>query len=243
MIAGTVIAAATGFLDLSGIGDTQAISFPDLLHFGAPRFDVLAICSLAIIQIVLVVELAGQVNAVGEVVDQEISDRRLAAAVRADGVVTALGGGVFQSFMYVTFAQNVGILTITRMFSRYVTATTGVLLMSLAFFPVVGEIVAAIPRPVLGAAAVVMFGTIAVVGIRILGQVDFADTANVIIVAAALGVALLPTTVSGFYSQFPDAARQLLSSGVATGICVAVLLNILFHARRPLEVPVSDRLS
>lgn len=241
MVAGTVIAAATGFLDLAGIGDTPAFSFPDLLHFGTPRFDVLAVCSLAIIQIVLVVELAGQVNAVGEVVGQEVSDRRLAAAVRADGVVTALGGGVFQSFMYVTFAQNVGILTITRMFSRYVTATTGALLMSLAFFPVVGEIVAAIPRPVLGAAAVVMFGTIAVVGIQILGQVDFGDTANVIIVAAALGVALLPTTVSGFYSQFPDAARQLLSSGVATGICVAVLLNILFHARRPLEATVSDQ--
>ncbi|MGV9858079.1 nucleobase:cation symporter-2 family protein [Gordonia sp. NPDC003425] len=228
MIIGVVVAALTGSLSFSGVGDSQAFSFPDLLHFGAPRFDLLAIASLAMIQIVLVIELAGQVNAVGETVGQKISDKRLAAAVRADGVVTALGGGVFQSFMYVTFAQNVGILTITRVFSRYVTAVTGVMLMCLAFFPVVGEVVASIPRPVLGAAAVVMFGTIAVVGIRILGRVDFTQNSNVIITAASLGVALLPGMIPGFYSAFPTAAKQLLSSGVAVGIFVAVLLNLLF---------------
>ena len=173
-----------------------------------------------------------RVNAVGEVVGQKVSRDRLAAAVRADGVVTALGGGVFQSFMYVTFAQNVGILTITRMFSRYVTALTGAMLMCLAFFPVVGEVVAAIPRPVLGAAAVVMFGTIAVVGIRILGRVDYSQNSNVIITAAAIGVALLPITINGFYSQFPTAAKQLLSSGAAVGIFVAIALNLLFTMRR-----------
>lgn len=232
MVCGVAIAAITGALSFSGVGDGPLVSFPDLLHFGAPRFDPLAICSLAIIQIVLIVELAGQVNAVGDVVGKEVAPQRLAAAVRADGVVTALGGGVFQSFMYVTFAQNVGILTLTSVFSRYVAAATGIMLMGLAFFPIVGEVVAAIPRPVLGAAAVVMFGTIAVVGIRILGQVDFTDNAYVIITAAALGVALLPTTISGFHGQFPAAAKQLLSSGVATGICVAVLLNIAFTWRQ-----------
>ena len=232
MIVGVVVAALTGMFDGSGIGEGAAFSFPDLLHFGVPRFDLLAICSLALIQIVLIVELAGQVNAVGEVVGQKVSRDRLAAAVRADGVVTALGGGVFQSFMYVTFAQNVGILTITRMFSRYVTALTGAMLMCLAFFPVVGEVVAAIPRPVLGAAAVVMFGTIAVVGIRILGRVDYSQNSNVIITAAAIGVALLPITINGFYSQFPTAAKQLLSSGAAVGIFVAIALNLLFTMRR-----------
>lgn len=233
MLTGVAIAALTTGLDLSAIGGSPAVTFPNILHFGAPRFDLLAIASLAVIQLVLLVELAGQVNAVGDVVGRKVPDEKLASAVRADGVVTVLGGGVFQSFMYVTFAQNVGILTITRVFSRYVTATTGVLLLLLAFLPVVGEAVAVIPRPVLGAAAAVMFGTIAVVGIRILSEVDFTKTSNIIITASALGVALLPTTIPGFYEQFPDSARQLLGSGVATGVCVAVLLNLLFNFRQP----------
>ncbi|GAB92183.1 nucleobase:cation symporter-2 family protein [Gordonia rhizosphera] len=235
MVCGIVVAAVSGKLDFSSVGGGRAFSVPDLLHFGAPRFDLLAICSLAIIQIVLIVELAGQVNAVGDVVGKTVPPHKLAAAVRADGVVNALGGGLFQSFMYVTFAQNVGILTLTKVFSRYVTVVTGAMLMGLAFFPVVGQVVAAIPRPVLGAAAVVMFGTIAVVGIRILGHVDFTDNANVIVTAAALGIALLPTTISGFYSQFPAAAQQVLSSGVATGICVAILLNLAFTWRKNRE--------
>lgn len=105
------------------------------------------------------------------------------------------------------------------------------MLTTLAFFPIIGEAVAAIPRPVLGAAAVVMFGTIAVVGIRILGAVDFSDNANIIITASAIGVALLPKTISGFYENFPTTAKQLLGSGVAAGILVAGLLNLLFNFR------------
>ena len=115
--------------------------------------------------------------------------------------------------MYVTFAQNIGILTVTRVFSRFVTATTGALLVLMAFFPVVGEVVAAIPRPVLGAAAVVMFGTIAVVGIRTLGKVDFSRTSNVIIVAAALGIALLPATVPGFTATFQTQPSSSSAAG------------------------------
>lgn len=229
MIVGVIAAAATGSIDLSAVGSGSWMSLPDLLHFGAPRFDLVACLSLAVIQMVLVVELVGQVKAVGAVVGKDVPESALASAVRADGVVTALGGGVFQSFMYVTFAQNVGILSITKVVSRWVTATTGLMLLVLSLFPFMGQIVSSIPRPVLGAAAVIMFGTIAVVGIRILAAVDFTVTSNLVITASSLGVALLPATIPGFYSAVPTAVQQILGSGVAVGILVAVLLNLLFH--------------
>jgi xanthine/uracil permease len=140
-----------------------------------------------------------------------------------------LGGGVFQSFMYVTFTQNIGILSITKVYSRFVTATTGVFLVVLGFLPVMGQVVAAIPRPVLGAATVVMFGTIVVVGVQILGKVDFSSTADLVIAATALGVALVPRSIPGFYGHLPAQLAGLLSDGITAGIAVAFLLNLLFH--------------
>jgi uric acid transporter len=193
---------------------------------------------------VLLVEMVGQIGALGDIVGAKASDRQIADAVRADGVVTILGGGLFQSFMYVSFAQNVAILSIIRVFSRWVTATTGVLLTALAFLPVVGQVVAAIPKPVLGGAALVMFGTIVVIGIRVLAEVDFTRTGNITVVAGAIAVALLPDMIPGIYSSMPDAARQVLGSGVSSGLIVALLLHVIFNyqprrAARPAPVDES----
>jgi xanthine/uracil permease len=146
--------------------------------------------------------------------------------------------------MYVSFAQNVAILSIIRVFSRWVTATTGVLLTALAFLPVVGQVVAAIPKPVLGGAALVMFGTIVVIGIRVLAEVDFTRTGNITVVAGAIAVALLPDMIPGIYSSMPDAARQILGSGVSSGLIVALLLHVIFNyqprrAARPAPVDES----
>jgi xanthine/uracil permease len=229
IVVGTVVAAVAGRVDLSGVGGGPPVALPDLLHFGPPAFDVLASLSIAAIQIVLIVEVASQVNAVGEVVGKPVPDAALAAAVRADGVVTVLGGGVFQSFMYVTFTQNIGILSITKVYSRFVTATTGVFLVVLGFLPTMGQVVAAIPRPVLGAATLVMFGTIVVVGVQILGKVDFSSTADLVIAATALGVALVPRSIPGFYGHLPAQLAGLLGDGITVGIAVAFLLNLLFH--------------
>lgn len=229
IVVGVAVAAVAGMVDTSPLGTGALVAVPDLMHFGVPRFDLVACLSLVLIQIILIVELAGQVTAAGEVVGKPVPDADLAKAVRADGVITAVGGGLVQSFMYVTFAQNVGILSITKVFSRFVTAAAGVLLLALSFFPVMGQVVAMVPRPVLGAAAVIMFGTIIVVGMQILAKVDFSQTSNLVIVAAGLGIGLLPTTINGFYGQVPDQLRPILGSGVAAGLFAAVLLNLLFH--------------
>ena len=244
MVAGFVLALLLGQVSFAGVGEGDPVRVPDITHFGAPSFDLIACLTMTIVQLVLLVEMVGQIGALGDIVGAEASDRRIADAVRADGVVTILGGGVFQSFMYVSFAQNVAILSIIRVFSRWVTATTGVLLTALAFLPVVGQVVAVIPKPVLGGAALVMFGTIVVIGIRVLAEVDFTRTGNITVVAGAIAVALLPDMIPGIYSSMPDAARQILGSGVSSGLTVALLLHVIFNyqprrAARPAPVDES----
>jgi uric acid transporter len=248
MVAGFVLALLLGQVSFAGVGEGDPVRVPDITHFGAPSFDLIACLTMTIVQLVLLVEMVGQIGALGDIVGAEASDRQIADAVRADGVVTILGGGVFQSFMYVSFAQNVAILSIIRVFSRWVTATTGVLLTALAFLPVVGQVVAAIPKPVLGGAALVMFGTIVVIGIRVLAEVDFTRAGNITVVAGAIAVALLPDMIPGIYSSMPDAARQVMGSGVSSGLIVALLLHVIFNyqprrAARPAPVDesVADR--
>ncbi|MGI5162827.1 nucleobase:cation symporter-2 family protein [Spirillospora sp. CA-253888] len=227
LIGVTVGAAFAGHADFGGVGDGALVGFPEPFHFGAPSFDLVACLSLVLIQFVLMVETAGQVLAVGEAVDKPASRREIAAALRADGAVTALGG-VFQSFVYITFTQNIGVVTLTKVRSRWVTAAAGVILVLMSVFPVFGRVVAAVPKPVLGGATLAMFATVAVVGLRMLANAR-RDTANLVIVAVSLGVGLVPMALPGAYGQFPQWAQLFLNSGVAVGTVTAVLLNLLFH--------------
>lgn len=227
MVLVTAVALLAGQADFGGVGHGAVASAPEPFHFGYPSFDVVACLSLVLIQFVLMVETSGQVLAVGEAVERPASRRDVIAALRADGVVSTLGG-VFQSFMYITFTQNIGVVTLTRVRSRWVTATAGAILVLMSVFPVFGRVVASVPKPVLGGATLAMFATVAVVGLRILADVR-RDTANLVIVAVSLAVGLVPMAVPGAYDRLPQSARMFLDSGVAVGTLAAVLLNLLFH--------------
>ncbi|WP_214326540.1 nucleobase:cation symporter-2 family protein [Nonomuraea sediminis] len=229
--AGTAAAIPLGFTDFSHVGDAALFGISTPFAFGLPTFQATAIISMVIVMLVSMTETTGDFVAVAEMTDSELTPRRLADGLRADGLSTALGG-VFNTFPYTAFAQNVGLVGLTKVKSRWVVATAGGILVVLGLIPVLGAVIAAIPQPVLGGAGIAMFGTVAASGIRTLSKADFAQSHNLVIVAVAIGVAAIPIGAPTFYEQFPDWAKIILNSGISTGSLLVIVLNLVFnHAR------------
>jgi xanthine permease len=203
LIIGTIVATAFGIVDYSGVGEVSWVGITTPFYFGWPTFGLAAIVSMVVVMLITAVETTGDVFATGEIVDKPIRRQDVAAAIRADGLATTIGG-ILNSFPYTCFAENVGLVRLTGVRSRFVVATAGVIMIIIGLLPKIGAVVAAIPPPVLGGAALVLFATVAVIGIQTLSRVDFRDERNVIVIAASLAVAMIPVAFPTFYQNFPD---------------------------------------
>ncbi|WP_031464811.1 nucleobase:cation symporter-2 family protein [Sciscionella sediminilitoris] len=234
LVAGTLLAWPLGAIDTSSFSKAEAFGIASPFHFGAPAFDIAAIISIVIAVIVTMAESTADMIALGEIVERPTGQRTLADGLRADGLASAVST-VFGGFLATAFAQNIGVVALTRVRSRYVVAGCGVLLVLLGMFPVVGGIVALVPQPVLGGAGIVLFGSVAVAGIRTLTRADLSRPANVAIVAASLGIGLLPVVAPEFYAHFPAAVRTIMNSGISAGCIAAVVLNLVFRERSARE--------
>lgn len=228
LVFGTVVASIAGVTNFSAVSHAHALGITTPFHFGAPRFAVAAIVSMLIVMFITAVETTGDVLATGEIVEKPIRREDIARALRSDGLSTTLGG-ILNSFPYTCFAENVGLVRLTRVRSRFVVATAGVFMIVLGLLPKVAAIVAAIPSAVLGGAALVMFGTVAAVGIQTLSRVDFRDDRNVLIVAVSLGLALVPVAFPNFYHRFGPDVQTIVGSGITMGAFSAILLNLFVH--------------
>jgi len=228
LVIGTLVSSAFGFTDFSRVDDAAVFGVTTPFHFGAPTFKVAAIISMVIVMIITMVETTGDVFACGEIVDKKVDKSDVARAIRADGLATTLGG-ILNSFPYTCFAENVGLVRLTRVRSRWVVATAGLIMIVIGLLPKIGAVVAAIPPPVLGGAGFALFGTVAVVGIQTLRRVDFHDERNVIILAISLAMAITPTVYPTIYANFPEAMRTIISSGITMGSLSAILLNLIFN--------------
>jgi xanthine permease len=225
---GTLAAIPFGMADLSVLREAPVAALPSPFAFGAPEFQPAAILSLCIVMLVLMTESSAGMLALGEICDRRSDGRTITRGLRTDGIATLLGP-VFGGFPTSAFAQNVGVVTLTRVRSRYVVAVAGGTLLILGAFPVLGAVVSLVPMPVLGGAGVVLFGSIAVSGIRTLSEAGLDDSSNIILVAVALGAGIIPLTAPTFYANFPAWAQTVLGSGISAGALVAVLLNLFFH--------------
>ncbi len=135
----------------------------------------------------------------------------------------------FGAFMQCAFVQNVGLVAITGVKSRFVVATAGAILVVLGLLPIFGRLVAAIPMPVLGGAGLVLFGSVAISGIRTLSKVDYQIQSNMIIAAVSIGAGLIPLISPDFFHAMPNAIQSLFHSGISITCIVAVLLNLFFN--------------
>lgn len=229
LVLGTVAALfVPGMVDWSGVTDAGWFAVVTPFHFGLPTFEVASILSMVIVGIVIMTETTGDMIAVGEIVDKPVTRRQLADGLRADGLGTVLGG-IFNTFPYTAFAQNVGLVSLTGVRSRYVATMAGGILVVLGVIPKVSAIVEGVPRAVLGGAGIALFGMVAASGIRTLAKVKF-NNKNVLIVALSVGVALLPTVTPTIYDEFPNWFQLIFDSGISAGAIVAILLNILLNS-------------
>lgn len=230
MIVGTLVAVVTGKADFSGVLNGSWVAMPTMFAFGTPVFDSAAILSMFLIVLVLLTETTAGLMAVGEIVGTDVNGRRIANGLRADMLTSAIAP-VFNSFPQSAFAQNIGLVAITGIKSRFVVSAGGAILVVLGLLPVLGRVIACIPMPVLGGAGVVLFGSVAASGIRTLAKVDYKENMNLVVVATALAFGMIPIVMPTFYDQFPGWVRTLLHSGISATCLVAFILNILFNTR------------
>ena len=229
IVAGSVLAAGLGIMHFEKVAAAPWVAFIAPFRFGMPQFHLVPILTMCIVMIVVMIESVGMFLALGEITGRAVDRAALTRGLRADGVGTFLGG-IFNTFPYTSFSQNVGLVGVTGVRSRWVTATGGGIMLALGLLPKMAALVEAVPQVVLGGAGLVMFGMVAATGARILTNVDFkANQNNLLVVAIATGFGMIPLVAPGFFRHTPDALHPLLESGILLAALASVLLNAFFN--------------
>ena len=232
IIGGCVIAAAMGKMNFDKVAKANWFDVVTPFAFGMPTFDWVMILTMVLVMIVVMIESTGMFLALGDITGRKISQADLAAGLRTDGVGTLIGG-IFNTFPYTSFSQNVGLVGVTGVRSRYVCVAGGVIMIVLGLLPKMAAFVEAIPQFVLGGAGLVMFGMVAATGIRILSTVDYkANRNNLYIVALAIGFGLIPLVAPRWTQQMAHGLHPLLESGILLTSVAAVALNLFFNGAK-----------
>ncbi len=228
LVTGTLAAWLLGDANFPEVAGSNWFGYTLPFYFGWPTFSLTAILSMIIVMIITMVETTGDVYATGEIVNKPITSNDIGRAIRADGLATFIGG-VLNSFPYTCFAENVGLVRLTEVKSRWVIAAAAVIMIILGSLPKAAALVAGIPLPVLGGAALAMFATVAVVGVQTLSKIDFNNHANTVIVSTSVGLGMLVTAQPFVANAFPDWAQIVFGSGITLGALTAIVLNIVFN--------------
>ncbi|MBX3643743.1 MAG: purine permease [Rubrivivax sp.] len=232
IIAGCALAIALGKMNFDKVAKAGWFDVVTPFAFGMPTFDPVMILTMVLVMIVVMIESTGMFLALSEITGKPIGQRDLAAGLRTDGLGTLIGG-IFNTFPYTSFSQNVGLVGVTGVRSRYVCVAGGVIMVLLGMLPKMAAFVEAIPQFVLGGAGLVMFGMVAATGIRILSTVDYKNNRNnLYIVALAIGFGLIPLVAPRWSQQMAHGLHPLLESGILLTAIAAVLLNLFFNGAK-----------
>jgi len=229
LVIGMLIAMALGKVSFANIGQVSWFAVVRPFQFGMPTFHIGAILTMCLVMVVVMIESLGMFLAVGEITGKKLSQRNISDGLRVDGLGTLIGG-IFNTFPYTSFSQNVGLVGVTGVRSRFVCVAGGAILIALGLLPKLAFVVASVPMFVLGGAGIVMFGMVAATGIRILAGVDFKrNRNNLYIVAISIGFGMIPLVADKFFMQMPKVLEPLLGSGILLASIVAVALNLYFN--------------
>lgn len=229
IIAGAVLAASLGLMNFDKVGTAAWFDVVVPFHFGWPTFSVIPIVTMCIVMVVVMIESLGMFLALSEITGKPIAQDDLTRGLRADGVGTILGG-IFNTFPYTSFSQNVGLVGVTGVRSRFITVTGGIIMLILGVLPKMAALVEAVPQVVLGGAGLVMFGMVAATGARILTAVNFrTNSYNLFVVAVSVGFGMIPLVAPAFFHNLPHELQPLLESGILLSAVVSVVLNIFFN--------------
>ncbi|MCK9688523.1 nucleobase:cation symporter-2 family protein [Scleromatobacter humisilvae] len=233
IVMGCVVAIAMGKMSFAKVASAPWFDVVTPFAFGMPTFDLVAIATFTVVMIVVMIESTGMFLALGDITGKTIGQADLAAGLRVDGLGTVIGG-MLNTFPHTSFSQNVGLVAVTGVKSRWVCVVGGGIMIVLGMLPKMAALIEAIPQFVLGGAGLVMFGMVAATGIRILATVDYkSNRYNLYIVALAIGFGLIPLVAPRWMQQMPHSLHPLLESGILLTSISAVLLNLFFNAGRP----------
>ncbi len=221
-----------GTMSMAKVNSAASFALIYPFQFGMPKFNVAHIITMCIVMIVVLIESAGMFLALGDMTGKKISQKDMTRGLMADGVGTVIGG-IMNTFPYTSFSQNVGLVGVTGIRTRWVTVAGGIIMIVMGLIPKLGALAEAIPLYVLGGAGIVMFGMVAATGIRILSHVDFkTNRFNLFIVALSIGFGLIPMVHPTFFNKVvalaPSIGPIIHSSIILTAI-VSVVLNLFFN--------------
>jgi NCS2 family nucleobase:cation symporter-2 len=232
IVGGCVLAAALGKMSFDKVGKAHWFDIVTPFAFGMPTFDIVMILTMTLVMIVVMIESTGMFLALSDITGKPIGQKELAAGLRTDGVGTLIGG-IFNTFPYTSFSQNVGLVGVTGVRSRWVCVAGGVIMIVLGLLPKMAAFVESIPTFVLGGAGLVMFGMVAATGIRILSTVDYKNNRhNLYIVALSIGFGLIPLVAPRWTQQMAHGLHPLLESGILLTAVAAVALNLYFNGSK-----------
>ncbi|KGF21884.1 xanthine permease XanP [Prevotella bivia DNF00188] len=232
LLIGCIVAYFLGMIDFSKINSIASFNIPIPFKYGL-RFDIGTIIGIGLIYLVTAVEAFGDITAnsliSGQPVEGEVFMKRARGGILADGFNSMLAA-VFNSFPNSIFAQNNGMIQLTGVASRYVGYFIAAALIILGLFPIVGEVFSLIPDSVLGGATLLMFGTVAAAGVRIIASTEITRKA-VLVMAISFAMGLSVELVPNILDKMPEVIRNIFSSGITTGGLTAILANAFIHIK------------
>ncbi|WP_298233411.1 nucleobase:cation symporter-2 family protein [uncultured Azohydromonas sp.] len=232
IVVGCVVAVAMGKMDFAKVAKAHWFDVVTPFSFGLPTFDPIMVLTMTLVMIVVMIESTGMFLALSDITGKKIGQAELAAGLRTDGLGTVIGG-VFNTFPYTSFSQNVGLVGVTGVKSRWVCVAAGVIMLVLGMLPKMAALVESVPTFVLGGAGLVMFGMVAATGIRILSTVNYtANRHNLYIVAISIGAGMIPLVAPRWMQQMAHGLHPLLDSGILLASIAAVALNLFFNGAR-----------
>ncbi len=240
IVIGGVLTASLGMMHFDKVASAGWFELITPLRFGMPIFDPILIITMVLVMIVVMIESTGMFLALGDMTGRKVTQPMLSAGLRTDGLGTIIGG-LFNTFPYTSFSQNVGLVGVTGVKSRFVCVAGGVILIILGLVPKMGALVEALPTVVLGGAGLVMFGMVAATGIRILANVDFkTNRNNLFVVAVSVGFGMIPLVAPDFKMWMPHAIHPLIESGILLASVSAVVLNAFFNGTKENEAEIRE---
>ncbi|MCG1008771.1 purine permease [Salinicoccus sp. ID82-1] len=226
----TIVSSFFGMVDMTEVRDASWFHLPHFFFFGMPEFHLVPIVTMMLVAVVGLVEATGVYFALGDICEEEIEEKDLKRGYRAEGMAIILGG-LFNSFPYTTYSQNVGLVQLSGVRNKRIIYIAGVMLILLGLVPKIGAITMVIPTPVLGGAMLAMFGMVISYGIKMLSRVDFENQNNLMIMAISIGMGLGVTAVPELFAIVPSTFGVIAESGIVLGSLTAIVLNLVFNLR------------
>lgn len=231
LITGTVIAAFLGLVDFSPVANAPLVHIPSPFYFGAPQFEISSIVMMCIIATVSMVESTGVYLALSDITKDPIDSTRLRNGYRSEGLAVLLGG-IFNTFPYTGFSQNVGLVKLSGIRTRLPIYYAAGFLILLGLLPKFGALAQIIPSPVLGGAMLIMFGFVSIQGMQILSRVDFAHNEHNFLIAAVSISAGVGLNGSNLFNSLPTAFQMFFSNGIVVASVLAILLNAILNRKK-----------